>query len=746
MKNKPKSFKVDARALLTLGRDSIKDHTTAVVELVKNAYDADAKIVEIDLSAEEDLIRIADTGDGMSSATVEKNWLRIGFSEKREQPTTKKLQRRKTGEKGIGRLSADRLGSKLELRSKAYRKAAVGLSIDWSLFDTSGKDISSIQIPLLAKPTPVLPDSASSGTEMRITNLRQEWTPNDVEKLHLELGLLLPPYPLTSDSFEIRFKNDVVESLNGVVKREIIGKAEIEFDGKLAANGNLSYSLKYRHPEKNTRHTEPGTVAWEKLSASLHAVLDKGKKNSKKSVGSSDKELPVAKCLTGPVRIRMSFFPKRADILEGVGLSLGQLRSFLDKNSGVRIYRDEIRVKPYGDPDSPDADWLSLNDRKLRNPAGAGREAFTIAASNIVGAIFVSRDANPNLRDSSSREGLIEGDEFRQLRAIAIYCLTFIEARYHLNHVEVQGDVTTVAAKAKAAVKDLRQELSTLKSELVELQSNPEGATAKRVVSPLEQIEIVLDRIAGAEKQIDEIASQNTVFRGLASVGIASAVFGHETEISTASAQSSITLAKLKLESDELDVPSIISDLVEAEESVQQIASWGSFALLRVKKDKRQKKKVSITKIVNGVLDELRKPLITSHIELKQELEDISARTFPMDVEAVVINFLTNAYHAVKSKSNKRSISVKLVQKKNNEKSGFEIQVADSGHGFDGKHAEAIWQPLFSTRIDEKGRAAGTGLGLTIVKSAVEELGGKVNAIAAGRLGGAEFSAWFPQT
>src|ERR687890_2363834 len=118
-----KAFTVDARAILTLGRESIKDHTTALVELVKNSYDADADKVEVEIyvGVPQPYIRVADNGGGMTERQVENNWLRIGYSEKKTQRVSK-LKRRKTGEKGIGRLSADRLGSLLELRTKAAGK------------------------------------------------------------------------------------------------------------------------------------------------------------------------------------------------------------------------------------------------------------------------------------------------------------------------------------------------------------------------------------------------------------------------------------------------------------------------------------------------------------------------------------------------------------------------------------------------------------------------------------------------
>ena len=129
-----KFFKVDANAILTLGRNSIKDHTTAVVELIKNAYDADADVVELTIASLAPVtghIRIADNGHGMSDGDIQNSWLRIGFSEKVVNKTSVRFSRRKTGEKGIGRLSADRLGSVLEVRTKSKTNPATGVVVDW---------------------------------------------------------------------------------------------------------------------------------------------------------------------------------------------------------------------------------------------------------------------------------------------------------------------------------------------------------------------------------------------------------------------------------------------------------------------------------------------------------------------------------------------------------------------------------------------------------------------------------------
>ena len=214
-----KHFTIDARAMLTWGRDSIKDHTTAVLELVKNGYDAGATIVEVEITVGDGAldnanIRITDDGCGMSEHEVDNNWLRIGYSEKLEHTLTQR-GRRKTGEKGIGRISADRLGGILELRTQAKKEKPVALSMNWNNFEKPGYDLNAIDIPLLplssfnipspspldratgeyAPPPKSAPNSPTrTGTELIIRSLRQNWTASDIGDLRRELSILTSPF------------------------------------------------------------------------------------------------------------------------------------------------------------------------------------------------------------------------------------------------------------------------------------------------------------------------------------------------------------------------------------------------------------------------------------------------------------------------------------------------------------------------------------------------------------------------
>lgn len=308
-------FKVDARALLSLGRESIKDHTTALVELIKNSYDADAERVEVEVvDDEEGYIRIADDGDGMDSDDINTKWLRIGFSEKRKRRVSNK-GRRETGEKGIGRLSADRLGAHLRLLSRKEGRPPVGVAVNWNEFDVEGKEIGAVPVAEIASPAPRLPIESSdkNGTEILISELRQDWTDSDVATLENELSTLVPPSVANND-FAIWLRTE----RNGIFRRIFSSfeeGAELEFNGSFDAKGQLTYEITER-PASSGQKRRP--IKYGKIPWLQHVPTESEKPYS-----------------LGRFNIHLSFFLRAG--VSVAGFSLSQLREYLDTYGGCEF-------------------------------------------------------------------------------------------------------------------------------------------------------------------------------------------------------------------------------------------------------------------------------------------------------------------------------------------------------------------------------------------------------------------------
>lgn len=731
-----KKFTVDARTILHLGRDSIKDHTTALLELVKNSYDADATCVQVDIMCdlEQPYIRIADNGYGMTEEEITNHWLRIGFSEKRQNRVSKR-NRRKTGEKGIGRISADRLGSLLALHTQTEQDGIIGLSINWDDFE-SNQNLSDIPILEITDPTLTIPQcikpnsskQSNTGTELIITGLRQEWKPDDIDNLYKELSMLVSPFTDTDD-FDVKLHTDVVEGYEESVQSELYDNYEIKldiyYDGQ---SEEISYTLTERHPDGiNEKQIVESSITRKQLFTA--PVEDE-------------------KTELGDFRIILMYYPRVARILEGSGFTLSDLRSFLNNNAGVKIYRDNIRVKPYGNLEAPEGDWLRLGEKVARDPAGAGRESFLIRPTQLVGAVFIGRDNNPNLIDSASREGLVNNAEFNFLQEFVLGCVRLLSSRYHEKFIEAkEDDASQIPRSPSQETKQLQRELSSLRRELHSIKPFilPEGDD--QVENTFTQMDIVVEQIEDAQESLKDLETQARVYRGLATIGVSATVFGHEIQTAIDSLIGSLSNANGFLHANPPQTAKAVEYIQKSREHARRVKTWGNFALDRVRRDKRRSTKIDIDHLVAKIVSDLEPTMDAVNIDITTNLESIRGRMFAMDIEALLINLLTNAYTACKQQPDKRIIHVELKRQNEQGKKGFVLSVADSGPGIAEQFQSEIWEPLWSNKTSKnsgKRKQVGTGLGLTIVQSIVNDLNGSRKQDRDPELGGARFTIWVP--
>ncbi len=735
-------FSMDAKTLIHLGRDSIKDHTTALIELVKNSYDADAHSVEVEVFCKngKDLIRVADNGFGMNRNQLLNSWLRIGFSSKRQSKLSG-LGRRKTGEKGIGRISTDRLGAMLELKTKSEEDGIIGLKVNWNDFDVDSKDIFDIDIELTNPTTICLPlregKESNSGTEIKITGLRQSWSTRNVENLYFELSSLTPPWKEVED-FKVRFENDVAQVFSGIVKADFYKAAEIEltaiYDGK---GSDIIYTVKDKYSEKETTEL----IQWQTLLSQI-------------SSREINEEVSIDLSL-GPITIKLLFFLREAASISGTKLKLSDLRSFLDNNAGIKIYRDNFAIKPYGFPSSQFGyDWLELGERKLRNPAGIGRgNDYTVNPNQLVGAVFIARDNNPKLIDSAAREGLVESPEFSELKAIVKGAVLLLETyRVKINpeieKVKKKKEATSAhqeAIKIRSQLNDVAIDLTNIKDEIEKKGDKTKPTNfLKPIMKTISTVENISEEVSDT---INELLNWQRVLSGLATMGISSAVFGHETESSISQFKGSVTTAKLLLTEEPPNIASALEELEKALKHSKKVAAWGAYALTRVQREKRSRRKIQVIKTIRTVIKELLPAFEASSIRINVEGENFYQTTYPMDIESILVNLLTNSYTATLLKPGERIISVSVEKESLGEIDGFYFSIADTGPGIAKEFEHRIFEPLFSTKTvgANASKSVGTGLGLTIVKSITEELKGEVIVDKDPVLKGARFKIWLPK-
>ena len=193
IKTKEVGFSVDAGLIQRLGYELVGRAETAVAELIKNSYDADATTVDIDFiesSQAGGTLLVADNGVGMTEGQLINGFMRISSTDKIHNPTSVRYGRTKAGRKGIGRFAAQRLGEELTIVTQTKESEyAINLTIDWNKYVIDA-DLSSITFPIRR-----VDKERTEGTTLIIKNLREKWTDAAIKRIfRFVLDLFQPDY------------------------------------------------------------------------------------------------------------------------------------------------------------------------------------------------------------------------------------------------------------------------------------------------------------------------------------------------------------------------------------------------------------------------------------------------------------------------------------------------------------------------------------------------------------------------
>lgn len=439
-------FQVRPRLLTLLGDQLIRDSTLAVFELVKNAYDADATRCKIELNNLDNLssakITVRDNGSGMDEEVLRNAWMVIATDFRDKQRSNKqrtpRYHRFPLGEKGLGRLSAHKLGRLIKLTTRMKDKPEYVLEFDWDRLESAGS-LSEAVVALKRREPTTFPNNRH-GTEIEVSRLREAWSRKELRRLHRAVNSLCSPFSAPSD-FSVEMSAPGNEGwLEGMFTSDQASLAALyhihgTFEGK---SGEFEFTFT----------PPPGTE--KKLAKEKKKIRDVPleRKDGRKSA-----PLDLSPYAIGRVEFDFLLFDRDSAVLRSVTDDVKGLKDYLDENGGIRIYRDGIRVYDFGEPGN---DWLNLDIRRVNTP--------TARTSNnqILGALRLDATASSDLREKSNREGFIENDAFENFRDAVISILTHVEAekiKYQKRVREVLGKGT--GQKVFARLTELRETLES---------------------------------------------------------------------------------------------------------------------------------------------------------------------------------------------------------------------------------------------------------------------------------------------
>ncbi|RKS01314.1 sensor histidine kinase [Flavobacterium sp. 102] len=413
------SFKPRARLLIQLGDQLIKNESIALVELVKNSYDADANIVNIYMEnvedPEEGVIIIEDDGFGMSPEIVENVWLEPGADFKSEQiknnKTSPKYHRLPIGEKGIGRFGVHKLGNIIELTTKADDFNEVYVRINWEDFNKY-KYLNEVPINIIERSVPQLFKNGKTGTNIIISNLRKKWERGIAREVKRSITALASPFE-NNDSFLPTF--DILDKpgwFEGLLNWEDVKDYSL-FRFKVTMNSNSITDFEYAFtPWSTMTKLFPRNIDIKDELVETFKIL-KCKNDNGKEEAFSLSNFEIGKVIFEGYVFDQDPFLLKMGVSDKVGF-----KKYLKSNGGIKVFRDGLRVYDYGEPEN---DWLNLDYRRFQQPTKA------ISNNLILGAVYLDRKDSSDLTEKTNREGFVENDAYKAFRNSILHALDIVE-------------------------------------------------------------------------------------------------------------------------------------------------------------------------------------------------------------------------------------------------------------------------------------------------------------------------------
>lgn len=409
------TFKPRARLLLQLGDELIRNEGIALLELIKNAYDADATKVKVSMNKVQDkksgIITIEDNGEGMNLDLIKTVWMEPGSNKKlldvNKKRRTRTFNRAVLGEKGIGRFAVHKLGDQIEVITKKKNENEVRIVIDWTVFATADYlDNTPIEVEERA---PKHFSKNESGTKIIVQKLKKDWTRGMVREVYRSWNALRSPFE-TPESFDIELDIDNKKWLDGIMTLDKIHEYALFHFACTMENDRIEKFEYVFTPYTSLNKLKKRKVTHTDSNVKKLLVL----KNTK------DKTIDLSDYHIGKVTFKGYIFDRDTRILSlGIDDKKG-FKGYLDHNGGVKVYRDGIRVYDYGEPGN---DWLNLDIRRVNIPTQR------ISNNIIIAAVSIDRENSMDLKEKTNREGFIENEAYMKFLDSILYALHVVETQ-----------------------------------------------------------------------------------------------------------------------------------------------------------------------------------------------------------------------------------------------------------------------------------------------------------------------------
>lgn len=695
-------FTVDSGLINRLGIELVGKAETAVSELIKNAYDADATEVTVEFINTDDkggTLIITDNGLGMTEDQLINGFMRISSTEKIHNPKSLLFKRTRAGKKGIGRFATQRLGEHLSITTQAKDSNQVTtIDIDWNLYK-SDTDLESIKFPLSRN----IVDVQKSGTCLEISGLREKWTTSSIEKIFSYVNSLFQPNYLSERS----------KTNNIAVKNEASFKFSFIKDGVEIKNKiDNFYEEALVAIEGYIGDNHEGVVSIDSLQLKWDVHLLERVEYDNKNTGTTISSFPLLK----NVRFKAYYFIYEKDKYKAVSENEIKLLNKLSSTiSGIRLYRNGFRVLPFGEPTD---DWIHINQR-WGNSSGTN---IPFSTKHLFGFVEIIDDENNGksmFQETSSREGLIENEAFEQL-------INFVGTALDIARKKLQSIIKSKKNRNKTDITiSSEQKNKTDKEAIVSYKNDIVSAIESNVIYNKDEKQQKKAEVEVRVNKIKELIKENDMLRVLASLGLSIGNFAHEVR----TLQNYIYNNIYSIEAIHFDnnTKGYLDNLKSDFDELFKFTNYFEVG------ESQLRDQVKIPINLNTVVRQFVK-IVPQSIDVKVEQLNYDVITKPMhpsEWSSILSNLYSNSRKAIKRNNCKGKILIQIGVEKDNTFLLFN----DNGDGIKDENKDYIFDAFFTTSrpvsydSPSSEHLIGTGLGLKIIKDIILDNKGTISLV-----------------
>jgi len=697
----------DINAFRLIGSQLISDKFTAIIELVKNCYDANATEVKLEFinthSMENGKIIIQDNGHGMNSNDIQNSWMKVGTNKKRLSETSPKpFNRIYLGEKGIGRFAIEKIADHIMMYSKETTDSSISiLQLNWAIYsdisdneDISVKESLFTEIPntfYSVKPNDEIYSRAyqktnTHGTTLEFSRLKEVWTDSDITRIKKELSKFILP---TAEKFQEYPFNIYVKHAND------------NYDSTADYEKLFNDSLKFASFNKSITFDKKNNLQEELFFNEQSGEIEKRIVNEKSF---------------GPISMHIYYYDQYAkrrfsSAYKGQNIKL----------DGFKIYRDNVLSTPFVEK----AELEKGNDQskgvsKNRDVLGLDSRRYSgffskISSRDYLGFIEITKKDNPGIRDLTNRQEFESTSDFKEFKKFIIEQLEVIEQK-------LSFDKAKEREKSRKKYLDSVDIANNIMNSLETLEKANEGLS--EVTKPIAlKVKELIKSIKLGNKEIEslqqDLNKEREVFTRLVSLQEFAASLSH-TVRNSVEILTKYSRALLDEVSDFDEENDLYEIATEVDKEIYRLMDLVNYMLGYANSGKNIEK-FDISKFIIDTFNNYKK--VFEDDDIKYDISDLTATLLVNHNKALLKelfdNLISNSLKSLRLVDGRKRIIKCSSDIKNN---NFIITFSDNGIGIEPEIKHKIYDLRFTTTDD----SGGSGIGLYKVKTSLDTLHGTI--------------------